>query len=121
MFINPSVHDRFICVGARCRQFGEFRALRRNRTRLRDRKISWIVSKGRATVFLSYIAAGTSVKYYVLSRIRADCARLKDHRIMKRVLLKLQFMIKERRLNILTPFSRLYDLAVSRNLLSKSS
>ena len=49
--VNPSVPDRFICVGARSRQFGEFRALRRECTRLRDRRMSWIVSKGRAAIF----------------------------------------------------------------------
>ena len=112
-FLNPSVPDRVISVGACSRQFGEFRGLRRDCTRLRDRRMSLIVSKGRAAVFLSYIAAGTSVKYYVLSQFKkvcamavfkfhdfstleADCARLRDHRILKRMLLKLQFMILER-------------------------
>ena len=107
---NPSVPEKFICVGARWRQFGGFLPLRRESTRLRDRGMSWIVSKGRAALFLSCIVAGTSVKYYVLSQLkkfvlrfffkfhdfsilRADCARLRDHRILKRVLLKLQFMI----------------------------
>ena len=118
--LNPSVTDRFKCVGARFRQFGEFRPLRKDCARLRDRRMSWIVSKGRAAAFLSEIANGTSVEYYLLSEfkkvcamifssftiLRADCARLIDHRILKWVLLKLQFMIPERRLNLLTLFSR---------------
>ena len=58
---NPSVPYKSICVGARCRQIGEFRPLRRDFTRLKDRKMSWIVSKGRSAGFLSYIGAGTSV------------------------------------------------------------
>ena len=74
--INPSVPDKSICVGARCRQIGEFRPLRRDFTRLKDRRMSWIVSKGRTAVFLSYIAAGTSVKYYVLSQFKKVCAMI---------------------------------------------
>ena len=84
--------------------------MRRDFARLRDRRMSWIVSKGRAAVFLSGIANRTSFEYYVLlefekvcamifvkfydfSTLGADCARLRDHRILKRVLLKLEFMI----------------------------
>ena len=37
------------------RQIGLFRPLRGDCTRLRDRRVSWIVSKGRAAFFISYI------------------------------------------------------------------
>ena len=63
-FVNPSVPERFICVGA-------IRPLRRDCTRLRDRRKSLIVSKGPAAVFLSKIAAGTSVKYFKLSQSKS--------------------------------------------------
>ena len=46
------------------RQIAAFRYLRIDCARLRDRRMSDVkrsVSKGRATVFLSYIDAGTSV------------------------------------------------------------
>ena len=65
IYINPSVPDRFICVGARLRQFGELRPLRRDCARLWDRRMSCAVSKGSAEVFLSDNAAWRSVKYYV--------------------------------------------------------
>ena len=51
--INRSVPDNLICVGSRVRQIGAFRPLRRDCTRLRQRRISWVVSKGRAFIFLS--------------------------------------------------------------------
>ena len=54
------------------RQISAFRSLRRDCTRLTDRKMSWIVSKGRATVFLSNIEAGTSVK----SQFKKVCAMI---------------------------------------------
>ena len=38
--------------------------------------MSWIESKGRAAVFLSYIAAWKSVKYYVLSQFKKVCAMI---------------------------------------------
>ena len=50
--LNSSVPDAPI---------GAFWLLRRDCTRLRARRMSWIVSKCRATVFLSCIEAGTSV------------------------------------------------------------
>ena len=52
--VNPSDPDKSICVGS-------FRPMRRDFRRLRDRRISWIVSKRRAAVFISYIDAGTFV------------------------------------------------------------
>ena len=58
------------------RQIGAFLRLRRDCARLRDRRMSLIVSKGRAAVFLSYIAAGKSVKYYVLSQFNKVCAMI---------------------------------------------
>ena len=59
---NLSVPDSLICVGDRWRQIAAFRPLRRDCTRLSDRRMSWIVSKSRPAVFLSYIEAETSVK-----------------------------------------------------------
>ena len=38
-------------------QIGAFQPLRRDRAKLRDRRMSWIVSKGRAAFFLSHIEA----------------------------------------------------------------
>ena len=73
---NPSVPDSLICVGARMRQIGAFRPLRRDCVRLRDRRMSWIVSKRRAAVFLSHIAAETSVKYYEVSQFKKVCAMI---------------------------------------------
>ena len=46
--------------------------------------------------------------------------RLRVRRIFERVYLKLSFMIKERRPEVLTLFSRSNDLSVSRGQLSKS-
>ena len=43
-------------------QIGAFRPFRRNRARLRDRRMSWVVLKDRAAIFLSYIEDETSVK-----------------------------------------------------------
>ena len=51
--------------------------------------------------------------------MRAVCTRRRSPRILKRVLLQLQLMIKERRPNVLKLFSRLYDLSISRNPLTK--
>ena len=45
------VPDSMICVGSRLRQIGAFRPLRRDCIRLRHRRRSWIVSKGRAFIF----------------------------------------------------------------------
>ena len=48
-------------------------------------------------------------------------SELRDfHRILERVLLQLELRLKERRPDFVTLFSRSYDLAVSRNSLSKS-
>ena len=43
------------------RQIAAFRSLRIDCVRLRDRRMSGIVSKSRVAIFLSYIEAGTSV------------------------------------------------------------
>ena len=53
--LNRSVPDSIICVGIGWRQISAFQPLGRDCTRLRDRRMSWIVSKGRAAFFLSYI------------------------------------------------------------------
>ena len=45
------------CALAHFSQIGAFQLLRRDCTRLRDRRMTWIVLKGRAVVFLSYIEA----------------------------------------------------------------
>ena len=47
--INRSVPESLICVGSRLRQIGAFRLLRRDCTGLRHRRMSWTVSKGRAS------------------------------------------------------------------------
>ena len=57
-------------------KIGGLRSLRRDCARLRDRRMSWIVSKGRAAVFLSDIATGTSVECYVLSEFKKVCAMI---------------------------------------------
>ena len=51
------------------RQLGAFRPLRRNLAKLRDRRLSWIVSKRRAPVFLALIKAEitTLTRFYDLS------------------------------------------------------
>ena len=38
--------------------------------------MSWIMSKGRASIFLSEIEAGTSVKLHVLSQLKKSKARI---------------------------------------------
>ena len=93
--------------------FWSFRHLRGDCARLRDRKKSWLVSKRRASVFLSKISR--------VLILRADGARLKGHRISSKILFKLQLMLLNRRLDILTPFPTLYDHSVSFNPLSKSN
>ena len=74
------------------RQISVFRLLSRDCAKLRDRILSWIVSKGRAAVFLSYVEAEASVKSQELSEFQKVCAmsftnftifRLRDHRILK--------------------------------------
>ena len=62
--------------------------MRRDSTRLTDRGTSWIVSKRRAAILISYIEARTS--------LGADYARLRGYRILERLLLLLQVMVKER-------------------------
>ena len=74
--LNPSVPDSLICVGARWRQIGGFRPLKSDLTRLRDRRMNWIVSKGRAAVFLSYIETEASVKSHVLAQFKKVCAMI---------------------------------------------
>ena len=54
------------------------------------------------------------------STLRSDCARLREHRILKRVLSQLTFIIKKRRLDVLRLFARFYALSVLRHSLSKS-
>ena len=50
------------------RKIGAFRSLRSDCTRLRHRRMSFMVSKGRAAVFLS---AGASVKSHVVSQLKS--------------------------------------------------
>ena len=75
--------------------------------------MSWIVWKGRASIFLSLIEARTSVNSHVLLQfkkqwpefhkfhdfltLKADCARLRGHWIFKVILFQLQFMIDKSR------------------------
>ena len=50
--LNPSVPDSLICVGSSWHQISAIRPLRRYCRRLEDRKMSRVVSKRRAAVFL---------------------------------------------------------------------
>ena len=59
--LKPSVPDSVRSVGSRGREIEKFQHFRRDCTRLRDRIMSMIMSKGRAAVFLSEIEAGSSV------------------------------------------------------------
>ena len=133
---NPSVPDSLTCVGARWRQIGAFWPLRRNCTRLRNHRKSWIVSNVEQRFFYHTLklehrsnqaysrkkdnSAMIFKNFHDFLTLRADCARLRGRRILERVLLQLQFMVKERQPDILTLFSRFYDLSVSRDPLSKS-
>ena len=58
------------------RQIGAFQPSRRDCAKLRDRRMSWIVSKGRAAVFLSNIEAEASVKSHELSEFQKVCAMI---------------------------------------------
>ena len=116
------------------RQIGAFQPLRRDCAKVRDRRV-WIVSNGRAAVFLSYMEVKSHQfsefqkvctimviyfkKIHDLSTLRADCGRLRDHRILKimakrRAVVPLCLIEAE-----VTPGQRFYELWVSRNLLSK--
>ena len=68
VYFNPSpMGHRFpMC------QIGAFRPLRRDCTRLRHRRMSWVVSKGRASIFIRLIEAGTAVKSYVLLPLKKN-------------------------------------------------
>ena len=74
--LNPPVPDNLICAGSRMHQIGVFRCLRSDRARLRDLRMSWIVSKGRASIFLSESGAGKSVKLHVLSQFKTISAMI---------------------------------------------
>ena len=118
-------------------QISKIWLMRRDCARLKNRKMSWLVSKGRAAIFLSYIKARTSVESYVLSQIKkslchyffkfydfstltADYARLRGQRILK-IVSKRRAVVPESWIEAgVTPVSRFYDILVSRNLLSKS-
>ena len=50
-------------------QIGAFRSLKSDCTRLRHRRMSWMVSKGRTSVWLLKFEAGSSVKSHVLSQL----------------------------------------------------
>ena len=53
VILNPSVPDSIICVGSRLSQIGAFWPLTSDCTRLRHRRMSWMVPESRAAVFLS--------------------------------------------------------------------
>ena len=59
-------------------------------------------------------------KLNVFSTLRADWARLRGHRILERVLVQLQIIIKKQRPDVLALFSRFDDFSVSCNSHSKS-
>ena len=119
------------------RQIGALRPLRRNCARLRDRRMSWIASKksdcGFSVIHWSWESYQTTCtftiqkslcnnfyKFHDFSTLREDCARLRDHRILKivskrRAVIPLSYYEPE-----VTPVERFYDLIVSRNPPSKS-
>ena len=66
---NP-VSESLLCVASRCSKIDAFPPLRRDCARLRDRRMSCLVSKGPAAVFLLNIKAGASVKSHVLSQFK---------------------------------------------------
>ena len=84
------------------------------------RHCNWNICRKFRTLRIRKSLCHDFFKFHDFSTLRADCARLRVHRILKRLLLTLHLMIQERRPNVLTLFSRFYDLAVSRNPPSKS-
>ena len=59
---NPSVPESLICVGSRWRQIDAFQPSRRDCTRLRHRRTSWMVAKYWASAFLSkFVIFGTLI------------------------------------------------------------
>ena len=81
---------------------------------------SWSICQITRTLTIQQSLCHDFFKFRDFLTLRADCARLRDHRILKQVLLKLQFFISERQPVIFTLFSKSDDLAVSHNPLSKS-
>ena len=67
--------NRFLTPRFPMRQIGAFQPLRRDCARLRHRRMLWLVSKGRAAIFLSEIEDGTSVKPHVLSQFKKSIDR----------------------------------------------
>ena len=125
-YTNLSVPDSLICIGSRVRQIGAFRLLKTDCTRLRHRRMSWVVSKGRGvfsiinwswnicqvtrTLAIQKIRIPNFTNFTIFLALRADCARLKCHRILSRrfdTLFKILFL-------------KYFNLAVSRNPPSKS-
>ena len=60
------------------RQIGAFRSFRSDSTRLRHCRMSWMMSKGWAAVFLYH---KTHIKYFTFFTFIADYARQRGHRI----------------------------------------
>ena len=93
--LKRSVPDSIIRVGIGWRQISAFRPLGRDCTRLRDRKMSWIVSKGRAafsyhTLNISQITRTLKIqrslcydflKFHDFWTLRTYRARMRGHRI----------------------------------------
>ena len=103
------------------RQIGSFRPLRRDCARLAYRRMSWIVSKGRAAVFLSYIAAEKSVNITVKSEKKSWHKLFLIMRVrVIRQIFPLQCMIQKPRPDLLTLSTTFYDLSVSCNIFSKA-
>ena len=96
------------------------------RLRVKDRRMSWLVSKGRAAVFLSYIKARTFVRSHVLSKFKEAWAMIFTNHIFLIVrvrlicqMLQLLCMIEKPCPALLT-LSTINDLSVSCNLFSKA-
>ena len=58
-------------------------------------------------------------KFHVFSTLRADCVSLRDHSILKRMLLQILFMINEQPSDILTPF--LYSITSQSRVIRSQS
>ena len=110
--LNPPVPRSLICLGSCWHRIDTFWPLWRDCTRLGDRRMSWISSKRQTTFFIinwswNFCKITRTLmfdknqchEYHKLRdflTFRVDCATLREHWIMERVLPKLQFMIVKR-------------------------
>ena len=118
------VTDSLICVGSRLRQISAFRPLRTDWTRLRYRRMSWIVSKCRAIfqfiiIFhhLYFIIYNYKLKLEHLSNhTYSNNSKMKSPNFTNFTSFRLPERIAERSLIL---FLKFLNLSVSHNLFSK--